>query len=610
MRSFRSIHNRLFLLLLVGMLALVLITTYLYYQRATEQIRTKVSDIAEKNMSQTAGLFDLLLKSYDSVTKSLNSNTELIRLLQDRGNKDNPVVQVNNDQRITDTLGAIFYSRDDIVGIHIVTYSGRVYSYERSMGGMVREYAETAWFRILRQSSGEMKWLGVYPQSLMSGGFDKPVFAFGRQLFELTELKQIGIVLIETDASAIISALSNASLGADSIVAIRDEHGMEIISTAQGGEKTGIPQNWPSTARIDGIRIQEMNGFLLTAAPIQKPEWTLISQTPMSDMQLELKKTRQYLMSVVIGVIIGATFLAGFISRTFSLPFKRLIRQMKQVEMGNFHGEVKAGSYEEINVLVASFNRMVGRIDELIERIKLASISEKNAQLQALQTQVNPHFLFNTLDMIYWMLDERENDRLGRVILALSRMFRYNSEWEEGASSTLGNELEQMRNYLTIIETRLGERLHVNISVQPQHLDSKIPKMTLQPIIENAVKYGLEPMAQSGTLHVYSEECDDRLLLIVKDDGVGMDAATLERLSAILLPGRSESENELEPLMKVMEQDEGLAASRRGIGLFNVDQRLRLMFGEPYGLILHSESGQGTKVIVVMPKSETRGAEV
>lgn len=609
MRSFRSIHTRLFLLLLVGMLALVLITTYLYYQRATEQIRTKVSDIAEKNMSQTAGLFDLLLKSYDSVTKSLNSNTELIRLLQDRGNKDNPVVQVNNDQRITDTLGAIFYSRDDIVGIHIVTYSGRVYSYERSMGGMVREYAETAWFRMLRQSSGEMKWLGVYPQSLMSGGFDKPVFAFGRQLFELTELKKIGVVLIETDASAIISALTNASLGAGSIVAIRDEHGMEIISTAQSGEETGIPQNWPSTARIDGIRIQEMNGSLLTAAPIQKPEWTLISQTPMSDMQLELRKTRQYLMSVVIGVIIAATFLAGFISRTFSLPFKRLIRQMKQVEMGNFRGEVKAGSYEEINVLVASFNRMVGRIDDLIERIKLASISEKNAQLQALQTQVNPHFLFNTLDMIYWMLDERENDRLGRVILALSRMFRYNSEWEEGASSTLGNELEQMRNYLTIIETRLGERLHVNISVPPQHLDSKIPKMTLQPIIENAVKYGLEPLAQSGTLHVYSEECEDRLLLIVEDDGVGMDTATLERLSDILLPGRHGAEHELEPQMKI-EQVEGLAVSRRGIGLFNVDQRLRLMFGEPYGLILHSEAGQGTKVIVVMPRSDTRGAEV
>ncbi|WMT38858.1 cache domain-containing protein [Paenibacillus sp. D2_2] len=245
MRSFRSIHNRLFLLLLVGMLALVLITTYLYYQRATEQIRTKVSDIAEKNMSQTAGLFDLLLKSYDSVTKSLNSNSELIRLLQDRGNKENPVIQVNNDQRITDTLGAIFYSRDDIVGIHIVTYSGRVYSYERSMGGMVREYAETAWFRILRQSSGEMKWLGVYPHSLMSGGFDKPVFAFGRQLFELSELKQIGIVLIETDASAIISALSNASLGEDSVVAIRDEHGMEIISTAEGERRRAFHRIGP-----------------------------------------------------------------------------------------------------------------------------------------------------------------------------------------------------------------------------------------------------------------------------------------------------------------------------------------------------------------------------
>lgn len=595
------------------MLALLLITTYLYYQRATEQIRTKISDIAEKNMSQTAGLLDLLLRSYDSATKSLNSNTELMRLLQNRRSSYDPTFFVNNDQRITDTLGSIFYSRDDIVGIHIVTYSGRVYSYERSMGGKVREYAETAWFGKLQKSSGEMKWLGVYPQSLMSGGFDQPVFAFGRQLFELSELKPIGIVLIETDASAILSALSNASLGTGSMVAIRDEQGVEIIRTpnsadSEGDDETIIAEDWPSMTKVERIFIEEHAGALFTAAPIQKPEWTLISKTPLSEMQLELKKTREYLLSVVIGVVIAATILAGFISRTFSLPFKRLIREMKQVEMGNFRGEVKVDSYEEINVLVSSFNRMVGRMDELIEGIKLASISEKNAQLQALQTQVNPHFLFNTLDMIYWMLDERENDRLGRVILSLSHMFRYNSEWEEGASSTIGKELEQMRNYLTIIETRLGERLQVEIDIQPQHLGVRIPKMTLQPILENAVKYGLEPLEHTGRLRVYSEEQDDQLLFIIEDDGAGMDALTLQRISAILLPGRREQAGEPSLCRKGLEQAEG-EGQRQGIGLFNVDQRLRLMFGEAFGLLLDSEAGRGTKVMIVMPISDTKEAE-
>src|SRR5690606_10134560 len=141
------------------------------------------------------------------------------------------------------------------------------------------------------------------------------------------------------------------------------------------------------------------------------------------------------LITLALILIVAATVLATFVSRSFSSPFKRLIQQMKMVELGNFKGEVQVRSYYEINVLVGSFNRMVQQMDVLIERIKLASISEKNAQLQALQSQVNPHFLFNTLDMIYWMLDERENDRLGRVILALSRIFRYSSDWEEASKA-------------------------------------------------------------------------------------------------------------------------------------------------------------------------------
>ncbi|WP_326998731.1 sensor histidine kinase [Cohnella kolymensis] len=455
MKSFRSIHSRLFLLFLASMLSLLFVVSVLYYQRATEQIRNRIADIADKNISQTVGLFDLLLKGYDSVTKTLNSNDELMRLLQSRLT-DDPVLGVDNERKIRNILGAIFYSRDDIVGIHIVTYSGKVHSYERSSGGSGSgNYTQAQWFRSLKESTGEMKWLGVFPQSLMSGGFDRPVFAFGRQLFELNELKPIGIVLIETDAEAILSALSNASLGPGSSVSIHGAAGETIVTTSGRNSFEPLPAGWPGQLREDETFVRERRDSLVTAARIAKAEWTIVAQTPKSNMQLELKQTQQFLMTVIIVLVVVATVLATFVSRTFSSPFKRLLQEMKQVEMGNFNGRISVNSYDEINVLVSSFNRMVARMDELIERIKLSSISEKHSQLQALQSQVNPHFLFNTLDMIYWMLDERENDRLGKVILALSHIFRYSSDWEEASRTTLRSELEQMQHYLTIIETRL-----------------------------------------------------------------------------------------------------------------------------------------------------------
>ncbi|WP_239618060.1 sensor histidine kinase [Cohnella mopanensis] len=593
MMHFRTIRSRIFLIFLFCMLGLLLIVSLVYYQRATDQIRDKVGVIAEKNISQTVGLFELMLKGYDSVTKSLNSNGELMKLLQNPSS-DRTVEGVNLERRITDILGAIFYSRNDIVGIHIVTYRGKVFSFDRSVGAAVREYPQEEWFTELKQSTGEMKWLGVYPDSLMSGNINRPVFAFGRQLFEFTALKRIGIVLIETDADSIVSALSNASLGPGSSVIIRGQDGDDIIRTNPTQDVMDtVPPGWPGPLKDDQVILSEREDALITAARIRTADWTVIGITPKEDLKLELKETQRFLLSVIIILVVAAIALATFIARSFSSPFKRLIQQMKQVELGNFKGQVHVQSYQELNVLVGSFNRMVHQMDDLIERIKLASLSEKHAQLQALQSQVNPHFLFNTLDMIYWMLDERENDRLGKVILSLSQLFRYSSDWKEASSVPLRRELDQLRHYLSIIEVRLGGRVQTVIEVDERWLDIEVPKMILQPIIENAVKYGLEPLNQSGMLRIRSEENNGSLSISVQDNGVGIDADTLLSLTQTLNDSAA-SDHGRDALAEI-------ASGRGGIGLENVHRRIRLMFGEGYGIRIESELNLGTTVILTIP---------
>ncbi|MFC3799405.1 sensor histidine kinase [Cohnella sp. GCM10012308] len=602
-KRFQSIHGRLFLIFLFSMLGLLLIVSLVYYQRATEQIRDKVGVIAEKNISQTVGLFELMLKGYDSVTKSLNSNNELMQLLQQKTPAGSPEVSsVNRERQITDILGAIFYSRSDIVGIHVISSQGKVYSFDRSIGSSTREYKSTDWYAELQRSKGDMRWLGVYPQAPMSGGIDSPVFAFGRQLFELSTMKSVGYVLIETEEDPILSALSNASIGPGSSVVIRDSAGNVIVRTRPADAETAeagteaLPADWPGTLKKGEVAVRDRKDALLTAARIGTADWTVIGVTPKRDLKLELKQTQRFLLTVVILLVLAATALATLVSRSFSLPFKRLIQQMKQVELGNFQGRVRVHSYQELNVLVGSFNRMVQQMDNLIEREKLLSISEKNAQLQALQSQVNPHFLFNTLDMIYWMLDERENDRLGRLILALSRIFRYSSDWEEASRAPLRLELEQLRHYLTIIETRLGGRVNTEIEVEERWLGAQVPKMILQPIVENAVKYGLEPLSREGALRIRSEEAEDALVIVVEDNGVGMDEETLLRIrqsledAAAVAPSRHED-----------------PAGRRGIGLANVHRRIALMYGEGFGLRIESERERGTKITVSFPKPAEEG---
>ena len=611
-RSKHTIHNRLFLLFLSSMTALLLIGSFLYYQRITDIIHGKISDMAEKNISQTAGLFNLLLEGYNSVTKSLNSNYELLRLLQERDRNSNPSHSVIDERTITNIIGAIYFSRDDIVGIHVISRAGKSYHYEPRYAGVVDvDYSSSEWYRKLQASDGEMVWMGLFRNSVINSFQKEPVFVFGRKLFDLTSQKEQGVVLIETKPGPILSALSNVTISPNSQVYIVDKNSRVIASTDDNKVQTLHFGELPRP-RNGQVLVDDRSDQLIVAANAAMAEWTVYGLTPKGDISAEVDKTRQYLFYVILILVLISTALATLISRNIASPLKLLIREMKQVEMGNFRGSVNVKSFEEINSLVSSFNRMVNRMDDLIEGITTASISEKNAQLQALQSQVNPHFLYNTLDMIYWMLDERENDRLGRVVLALSHMFRYSSDWQEASRTTLAQELDQMRHYMTIIESRLEGRVHADIQVDSRWLNVPLPKMTIQPIIENAVKSGLEPLDRPGMLRVYAEVDGRELHIVIADNGVGMDERMLQHIRESLADSgtnRSKDEGRNGPDSGVKNAELSARPARRGIGLPNVHRRIKLMFGDNYGLRMESRIGIGTTVTIVMPLPGKGGEE-
>ncbi|MEK3904859.1 cache domain-containing sensor histidine kinase [Paenibacillus sp. FSL R7-0179] len=583
--GFHSIHHRLFLLFLFCMSSILLIVSLLYYNRTTDQLHEKIGDLSQKNVAQSAGLFTLLYKGYDALSKSLSNNFEMIRLINEK--TDGPAVAYINEQTVTNIIGSIFYSRDDLVGIHVITDRGKIYNYGNYMNVVDPDYRQEDWYRQLQASSGKMVWLGVYPHSLIDQVEDSPVFAFGRQLYDLNEHKPIGIVLYETDPKPVLDALENLKLGAHSQVYLMSPDGRFVTSATD-------PQ--PDAARLpklpasEQVMVQQERGQLVVASKLSFSGWWVMSITPDKDLNVELVELKRYLLIVISALILVSTLIASIVSQTISSPLKKLIREMRQVEVGNFGGMVKVSSYQEINILVASFNRMVRRIEELIERVKLSSVSEKNAELHALQSQVNPHFLYNTLDMIYWMLDEEGNEQLGELVLSLSSMFRYSSQWEDGADVSLSEELEQIGHYLKIISIRLEGRLVIVTNIDERWLNIRVPKMTVQPVIENAVKHGLEPLSRQGILKVYTRQEGDHLELIVEDNGDGMNGEQLARLQESLNVDSPDSAGA-----------SGREGGKSGIGLQNLHRRLRFMFGEGYGLQIQSFPGEGTQVAIVLP---------
>lgn len=583
MRSgFHSIHHRLFLLFLFCMSGILLIVSLLYYNRTSDQMHKKIGDLSQKNVSQTAGLFNLLYKGYDSMSKSLSNNFEMIRLLNET--TDEPAVEYINERAITNIIGSIFYSRDDLIGIHVITDKGKIYNYGNYLNVVDPDYHSKDWYGELQSSSGKMVWLGVYQHSLIDQVEEKPVFAFGRQIYDLNEHKPIGIVLYEMDPQPVLDALDNLKLSDNSQVYLMSQDGRFVSSTI---DTTLDDEKFPELQNTADVVVDQEKDRLIVASKLSFVNWWIMSITPNKDLNVESMQMKRYLLIVISILILVSTLIASIVSQTISSPIKKLVREMKQVEIGNFRGMLSVASYQEINILVASFNRMVRRIEELIERVKLSSVSEKNAELHALQSQVNPHFLYNTLDMIYWMLDEEGNEQLGELVLSLSSMFRYSSQWDDGMEVTLREELEQIGHYLKIISIRLEGRLVIVKEIEERWMNIRVPKMTVQPVIENAVKHGLESLGRQGVLKVYTEAEGQVLKIIVEDNGHGMDELQLQRLQQSLIDGAAKE--------NLKETGKG------GIGLQNLHRRLQHMFGERYGLEIASSPGEGTRVAIVLP---------
>jgi two-component system sensor histidine kinase YesM len=243
---------------------------------------------------------------------------------------------------------------------------------------------------------------------------------------------------------------------------------------------------------------------------------------------------------------------------------------------------------DEITELGMSFNIMIGKIKELLDSKIKEQENLKKAELRALQAQINPHFLYNTLDTIIWMAESKKTDQVVKIVSALSNFFRISlskgMDW-----ITIGEEVERIKSYLTIQKMRYRDILDFKIEVEKDVAENTILKLILQPLVENALYHGIKNKRQGGTINIRARRMgDNEVLLEVEDDGIGFTPEKLAQLRAEL------------------EDDSGDFKMESGFGIGNVNNRIRLYYGRSYGVSIRSEYNTGTCVTLVIPaKTET-----
>ncbi|OMF27638.1 hypothetical protein BK133_19305 [Paenibacillus sp. FSL H8-0548] len=578
MFNFRSFGTRLFLLFSACSLCLLIVFSLTYSKRLTEQTNSMLGDAAFKNVSQAREHVELLLKGYDSLSRSIVTNTDIQRLLDKK--ESNSAVRAINDRTITNAIGSIYYSWDDVLGIHLFSLDSRLYSYGSSTQVIDPDYASQSWFEQIKKSNGETIWIGMRQNSVIDRNEKGPVFVFGRKLTDLHKSHSIGMVLIEIKPAALQRILSNMNV---------TDHTTSFLADAKqimAHLDVALLQTEPGIT-LPLIENETSNRFIaadeqIVVSKLSANSWFAVSVTPISDLTVEVNTIQRLMTGLTIGLLIVSLIFALFVSVTFTAPLKQLMRHMRLVGQGKFEEAPLRKSFKETELLTEGFNQMVRRINELIERNNQVSESEKIAQLNALQSQVNPHFLYNTLDMVYWMLDEKENEYLGNVVLALSSIFRYSCDWTNGSSATLGEEMEQIKRYALISQARFGDKLKFEFIGEEYGLDLTLPKMTLQPIVENAVIHGIGKAGGAGVVSITVVRTEQLLTITIGDNGIGISpdkAAIMNETFERAVPSSGSS----------------------GVGLANVHRRLAYRFGTAYGLSIQSAYGQGTQIIISLP---------
>ncbi|MCZ8523155.1 cache domain-containing sensor histidine kinase [Paenibacillus caseinilyticus] len=492
------------------------------------------------------------------------------------------------DEKLEEQLGTIIATRSDVVSMALFTAQGTPVAHLPELG-MRRNtrIADQGWFRSALENPGHATVSLPHVQNLYQGKYPWVVSMSKSIMVERDGVREQAVLLVDFNFKTIDDLLSRVSLGQRGYVYIIDESAGNMVYHPQqqliyaGLKYENVEQALKYTY---GNYVDDTSGEtrLITIQTVNNIGWKLIGVSYMNEIVTGKRDIGWFLAWLMLGVLVFVLLLSAFMSAKISQPIRRLERSMSKVEQGVFDIHIQEGGEDEVGRLSRRFNFMVARIRELMEISIREQEAKRKSELEVLQSQINPHFLYNTLNSVVRLAGSGKSEEVIRMITALSKFFRISLS--KGKSViTVAEELEHVRNYLIIQTMRYKNKFRFEIQCEEEVKESRTLKLILQPIVENAIYHGIEMMVDEGFILIRAERDGGRVRLTVQDDGLGMPPEKLQGL----LAGKPEGDEE--------------TGSGSGVGTRNVHERIRLMYGEGYGLEIESQLEMGTTVTLWIP---------
>ncbi|MDG0791523.1 sensor histidine kinase [Cohnella ginsengisoli] len=451
----------------------------------------------------------------------------------------------------------------------------------------------TAWFRGFSASYSAFAWL---PTSAIDdeGDLQTGGISVLRKIPNSHNIQQFdGIVRAQIDPDAMQSVLNHAVITPNTTAVLFNER-MDILGTSDGyafskdqlnsmlseREAGADPENYWN----DHLNLRKKR-MLFGVQAIPHTDMTVALIVPYDDILASSDKSRNRIVTIFLLVVPITMVLSYFVAASATSRLRKLISHVRKVKKGHFQLAPLPTSEDEIGELARNFNGMVSNISQLMEETYTLGQEVKDKELKALQAQINPHFLYNTLNLINVMAIESGSREISRVVDELAVFYRLSlSNGREKV--TLDSELKHIEAYVRIHNMRFNDCVNLELEVSRELLACEVPKIILQPIVENAILHGImETDSETGTIRISARVESGTLVIEIEDDGVGMTAEKMKSLFVGPVTGKA-----------------------GGYGLRNIEERIRLSYGAAYGIYFRSEPGAGTVVTLRLPDAREQGA--
>ncbi|CAH0120893.1 hypothetical protein PAE9249_03417 [Paenibacillus sp. CECT 9249] len=576
-----TIKNRLIVSFLVLSILPLLSVGIFSYHKSREAIRNKTS-------TYSVALIDQLRKNIGSEMRSIEALGNQIMMDKTVQAQLANFDSLDSGERweiqmhIFKLLGDKFELLNHIKAFQILTEDGEIFF---DLGyDSLKESAMKGLMKRLREEEGRDLWT----YALTNGGTH--TIMSGKRIFSRTDWTQkLGYVFVAMEEHFIHQAFyRDVELGEDAAFMIVTSDGLVLSSE---NPQVPIGTRYAEQAFIDALNANQLenkrsfrttmqgNDVLAVYSYDINYDWYLVAAIPFAYLNEETSRIEEGILLVSGICLLLCIVMTLFISSSISTPLKRLIRRMNQIRAGNFNVHLQDDSKDEIGYLTRKFNEMIERIRGLMGESEEKQRMIRERELQMLQAQINPHFLFNTLNSLKWTAHLSQAHSVSEGLGALAELLR-STIVNQKEMIGLREEMSNVENYIVIQKMRYANAFKVTIEAEEDLWQCKVLKFILQPIVENAIIHGLEEIDYEGEIVIACSKEGGDLQIVIQDNGKGMD----ERQLGKLLQAKYDSEQRL-----------------ANIGVSNVQERIRLNFGERYGLRIESEPGAGTMVTMKLP---------